>query len=45
MLTLAANPDTVVKIAREHLKPAQAIDPQWVAARLRDLDHQEFSER
>jgi hypothetical protein len=45
MRTLAAHPETTLKIASEHLKPAEPIDPQWVAARLRDLDHQKFAER
>ena len=45
MRRLAAHPETVLKIASEHLRPAEPIDPQWLASRLRDLDHQEFSER
>lgn len=42
---LAADPETALKIASEHLKPAKPIDSQWVAARLRDLDHEKFAER
>ena len=42
---LAANPETALKIASNHLKPAEPIDPQWAAARLRDLDHPKFAER
>jgi hypothetical protein len=45
MRALSAHPETALKMAREHLKPAEPIDPQWVAARLRDLDNQEFAER
>jgi hypothetical protein len=45
MRTLTAHPETAVKIASEHLKPAEQIDPQWVAARLRDLDNQKFAQR
>lgn len=42
---LAADPETALKIASEHLKPAKPIDSQWVASRLRDLDHEKFAER
>jgi hypothetical protein len=42
---LAADPQAALKLAGEHLKPAEPIDTQWVAARLRDLDHQQFAER
>ncbi len=42
---LAANPMAALKIASEHLKPVEPIDPQWAAARLRDLDSQKFAER
>jgi RNA polymerase sigma factor (sigma-70 family) len=42
---LAADPETALKTANEHLKPAKPIDSQWVAARLRDLDSQKFAER
>jgi WD40 repeat protein len=42
---LAAHPQAALRIANEHLKPAEPIDPQWVAARLRDLDSQKFAER
>jgi RNA polymerase sigma factor (sigma-70 family) len=42
---LAGHPETALKMAREHLKPAEPIDPRWVASRLRDLDTQEFAER
>ncbi len=45
MRRLAADPETALKTAGEHLEPARSIDAQWVAARLRDLDHQEFTER
>jgi hypothetical protein len=45
MRRLAADPETTLRIARKHLKPAEAIDSQWVAARLRDLDHEKFAER
>lgn len=45
MRALAAHPETALKMASEHLGPAEPIDPQWLASRLRDLDHQEFSER
>lgn len=37
---LAADPETAVKTVGEHLRPAKPIDSQWVADRLRDLDHQ-----
>jgi RNA polymerase sigma factor (sigma-70 family) len=43
--TLTAQPETAVKIASEHLKPAEQTDPHWLAARLRDLDNQKFSQR
>lgn len=42
---LAADPVTASKIASEHLKPAPPVNPQWVAARLRELDHPKFAER
>ena len=42
---LAGRPEAALKIAVEQLKPAEAIDPQWVAARLRDLDNPKFAER
>jgi hypothetical protein len=42
---LAAHPETALKFAGEHLKPAEPIDPQWVAARLKDLDNPKFAER
>jgi hypothetical protein len=42
---LAGRPETALKIAGEQLKPAEALDPQWVAARLKDLDHPKFAER
>ena len=42
---LAADPETALKTASEHLKPAKPVDSQWVAARFRDLDHEVFSER
>jgi hypothetical protein len=45
MRALAANPETALKIAGKQLKPAEPIDPQWLAARLRDLDNQKFAER
>ena len=45
MRSLAAQPETALKVASERLRPAEPIDPQWVAARLRDLDHQKFAER
>ncbi len=45
MRALAAHPETTLRIAGEHLKPAEPIDPQWLAARLRDLDNQQFAER
>ncbi len=45
MRRLAADPVTALKIASELLKPAKPIDSQWVAARLRDLDHPKFAER
>jgi hypothetical protein len=45
MRRLAADPETALKTASEHLKPAKPIDSPWVVARLRDLDHQEFAER
>lgn len=45
MRRLAADPEAMLKTASEHLNPAKPIDSQWVAARLRDLDHQEFAER
>jgi hypothetical protein len=45
MRALTAHPETALKIAGEQLKPAEPIDPQWVAARFRDLDNQKFAER
>jgi hypothetical protein len=42
---LATRPEAALKLAREHVKPAGPIDPQWVAARLRDLDNPKFAER
>jgi hypothetical protein len=42
---LAADPEPALKLASEHLKPAEPIDPLWVAARLKDLDHPTFAER
>jgi hypothetical protein len=45
MRALAAHPDAALKIAGEQLKPAEPIDPQWAAARLRDLDDPKFAER
>ncbi len=45
MQSLAAQPEAALKLASEHLKPAKVIDPQWLAARLRDLDSPKFAER
>lgn len=45
MRRLAADPEAVLKAAGKLLKPAEPVDPQWVAARLRDLDHETFAER
>lgn len=45
MRKLAARPEPALRIAGERLKAVEPIDPQWVAARLRDLDHQKFAER
>ena len=45
MRRLAADPKAALKLAGEHLEPAKPIDPQWLKARLRDLDHEEFAER
>jgi DNA-binding beta-propeller fold protein YncE len=45
MRRLAADPQSALKIAGEQLKPAKAVDSQWVADRLRDLDHEKFAER
>jgi hypothetical protein len=43
--SLAADPEIALKFASEHLKPVEPIDPQWLAARLRDLDNAKFAER
>lgn len=45
MRALAASPATALKLAREHFKAAEPVDPQWVAARLRGLDNRRFAER
>jgi WD domain, G-beta repeat len=45
MRALASHPETALRIAGEQLQPAEPIDPQWVAARFRDLDNQKFAER
>jgi WD40 repeat protein len=45
MRALAAHPETALQLASEQLKPVEPVDPQWVAARLRDLDNPKFAER
>lgn len=42
---LAADPEAALKVAADRLRPAEPLDPDWVAARLRDLDHPTFAER
>src|SRR5262245_20831427 len=43
--TLAANHSRALKRIGDRVKPAEPIDKDWVAARLRDLDHEKFAER
>jgi hypothetical protein len=45
MRSLAARPVTALKVVGERLRPAEPLDPQWVAARLKDLDNPKFAER
>jgi hypothetical protein len=42
---MAADPDKAIKRIADRVKPAEPLDKDWVAARLRDLDDAKFAQR
>jgi hypothetical protein len=42
---LTADPEKAVKIIRQNLRPAEPLNADWLATRLRDLDSPKFAQR